>query len=245
MMRSFFRRAGVALVPAPVPALVPALVLALSMAASLAQAQAPSSADVARYFRAVQMDDAATVRALLATVNPNELNPVGGEPGLVLAMREGSMKVFAVLLDQPGISLETPALNGNTALMMAAYKHNGAAVDTLLARGAIVSRSGWTALHYAASVGDDAIVRQLLAHGAQIDARSPPASGSFTPLMMAVREGRDDTVDLLLAAGASVAVRNGEGLTAVQIADRAEKRTIAAALRAYSAAHPDGPTPAR
>lgn len=202
-----------------------------------AQGHAPTSAETARFFRAVQLDDAATVRALLvATVNPNQINPVGGEPGLVQALREGATKVVDLLLAQPGIDLETAAVNGNTALMMAAYRHNGAAVDALLARGAAVTRPGWTALHYAAAAGDDAIVRQLLAHGAGIDAVSPRASGSFTALMMAAREGHAATVQLLLGAGADAGLRNGEGLQAGDIAERADKPAIAAALRAHGAA---------
>jgi len=209
-------------------------------ASAPAQGATPTSADVARFFQAVQLDDAATVRKMLAaTIDPNQVNPVGGEPGLVLAMREGSMQVFDVLLAQSGVNLEAPAVNGNTALMMAAYQHNARAVDTLLARGAAVAQPGWTALHYAAAAGDDAIVRQLLQHGAPLDATSPRASGTFTPLMMAAREGHDRTVKLLLEAGAQVQLRNGEGLDAAQIAERADKPGIATAIRAYRAA-PDG-----
>ncbi len=211
-----------------------AVLLVACAANASAQHGAPSDADVARFFKAVQLDDAATVRTLLAsTVDPNLVNPVGGEPGLVLALREGSMKVVDVLLAQPALNLEAPASNGNTALMMAAFQHNGKAVDTLLARGAAVTQPGWTALHYAAAAGNDAIVRQLLQHGAAIDAPSPRASGSFTPLMMAAREGHDRTVQLLLQAGAATVVRNGEGLDAAQIAERADRPRIAAAIRTY------------
>lgn len=213
-------------------------------AAVQAQGPAPTSAEVARFFRAVQLDDVGTVNKMLAaTINPNQVNPVGGEPGLVLAVREGSMKVFDVLLAQPTLALDAPAINGNTALMMAAYQHNGAAVATLLARGAVVAQPGWTALHYAAAAGDDAIVRQLLQHGAPIDAVSPRTSGSFTALMMAAREGHGKTVDLLMAAGANAALRNGEGMTAVDIAERADKAGIAAAIRANLAARAIRPTP--
>ncbi|WP_332878585.1 ankyrin repeat domain-containing protein [Massilia sp. S19_KUP03_FR1] len=214
-----------------------AAVVGACAASAFAQGVAPTSAEVARFFQAVQLDDAATVRKLLvATVNPNQVNPVGGEPGLVMALREGSMKVFDVLLAQPGLKLEAPALNGNTALMMAAYQHNARAIDTLLARGAAIAQTGWTALHYAAAAGDDAIVAKLLQRGAPVDATSPRASGAFTPLMMAAREGHDRTVQLLLKAGAQASLRNAEGLDAAQIAERADKPDIAATIRANLAA---------
>lgn len=213
-------------------ALMLAACLGMASTAAPAQGQAPDAAQVARFFRSVQLGDAGTVRKMLAAVNPNQVNPVGGEPALVQALREGAMQVVAVLLDQPGIDLEAPAMNGNTALMMAAYQHNGPAVTMLLARGAKVTQPGWTALHYAAAAGDDPIARQLLEHGAAIDAPSPPASGKFTPLMMAAREGHDRTVQLLLRAGANAALTNGEGLTAAQIAARAGHQAIADVIAA-------------
>lgn len=203
------------------------ILLGLSLGA-LAQ---PGRAGVADFFRAVQMDDARTVGKLLGSqVNPNETSPVGGEPPLVLALREGSMDVFKVLLDHPGTNVDAAAMNGNTALMMAAFKGNRPAVEALLAKGAAVNRPSWTALHYAAAAGDKDIAGLLLAHGAKIDAVSPRASGSFTPLMMAAREGKEDTALYLLKQGADPKLKNGEGLTAAGIAERAQHGSLARAL---------------
>ncbi|WP_313704822.1 ankyrin repeat domain-containing protein [Massilia sp.] len=192
----------------------------------------PDGAALARFFRAVQLDDAKTVQGMIgATVNANQLNPIGGEPGLVLALREDAMRVVQVFLDHPGTNLETRAVNGNTALMMAAFKRNRAAVEQLLAKGACIDQPGWTALHYAAASGDDEIVRILLARGAKIDAVSPLRSGAYTPLMMAAREGKDGTALLLIGQGANAALKNSEGLTAEQLAERAGKTRVAQAIR--------------
>lgn len=201
-------------------------------------AQAATSAQVAEFFRAVQTDDARTVKSMLAGgFDANSLNPIGGEPALVLAAREGSMQVLDTLLAHPGTRIDTPAVNGNTALMMAAFKHNMPAVQALLAKGAAVNRDGWTPLHYAAAGGDNEIVRLLLKDGAKIDALSPRASGAYTPLMMAAREGHDSTALLLIDSGANPGLTNSEGLTPAQLAERAGKTQVAAAIAARAARH--------
>jgi ankyrin repeat protein len=201
-------------------------------------AQAATGAQVADFFRAVQADDARTVRAMFGSViNPGQLNPVGGEPALVLAAREGSMHVLEALLGFPGIDTEAQAINGNTALMMAAFKHDMPAVRALLAKGAAVNRAGWTPLHYAAASGDDEIAQLLLQRGAKVDAVSPLASGAYTPLMMAAREGHDATSLLLIDAGANPNLKNSEGLTPVQLAERAGKAYVASAIGSHAARH--------
>ncbi|MFC5478393.1 ankyrin repeat domain-containing protein, partial [Massilia suwonensis] len=161
------------------------LAAALACGVSTAAVRPPSPSELTTFFRAVQLDDAKTVGEMLGSVvNANQPNPIGGEPGLVQALREDAMKVVKVFLEHPGTNLETKAGNGNTALMMAAFKRNRPAVELLLAKGAKVNQPGWTALHYAAAAGDDDIVRLLLARGAKVDAVSPPKSGGYTPMMM-------------------------------------------------------------
>ncbi|MDL2355785.1 MAG: ankyrin repeat domain-containing protein [Pseudomonadota bacterium] len=208
----------------------------LAAAACIATAAGAATTDqLTSFFRSVQMDDAGTVKTMLAAgaVSPNAIDPISGESGLLLALREGANRVIEILLAQPGLQLELKAPNGNTALMMAAFKHNPAAVRSLLAKGAIVNRPGWTALHFAAASGDDDITAILLAHAAIIDAEAP---AKFTPLMIAAREGHESTVGVLLAAGADASLKNSEALTAAQIAERADKPRIAAAIAAHLAA---------
>jgi ankyrin repeat protein len=203
----------------------------LAAGAGAFAAEPPTDKQVSSFFRAVQMDDASTVRKMVGTiVNANELNPLGGEPALVLAIREGSAAVVQDLLAHPGTDLERKAVNGNTALMMAAFKRDGDTVRALLDKGAKVNQPGWTALHYAAASGDAAIAQLLIERGAKLDALSPRPSGAVTPLMMAAREGQDGIVRLLLAKGANAGLKNTEGFTAAVLAKQAGHDKVAGLL---------------
>jgi ankyrin repeat protein len=197
-------------------------------------AQPATPAQIAEFFRAVQVDNVSAVKEMVGKeVNANEINPVGGEPALVLAVREGSMRVFDALLAHPGTDLEAKAMNGNTALMMAAFKGNKRAAEALLAKGAQVNRAGWTPLHYAAASGSEDIARLLIARKARLDAASPRESGAYTPLMMAAREGQAGMVGVLLEQGARPDLKNTEGLSAAQIAERAGPTDIAARIAGF------------
>lgn len=212
--------------------LATSLLFAAIGSASAQAVPPPTEQQVNSFFRAVQMDDADTVRKMVgAVVNANELNPLGGEPALVLAIREGSRDVVRELLRHPGTDLERKALNGNTALMMAAFKGDEDAVCALLAKGAKVNQAGWSALHYAAAAGDDKIAQLLIERGAKLDALSPRPSGAYTPLMLAAREGKESTARLLLARGAKTGLKSADGMTAAQIAKGAGRDKLAEELR--------------
>lgn len=168
------------------------------------------------FFLAIKRDLPQQVASLLKRgFDPNTIDPVRGETGLILALREDHAAVAALLMKAPGIDLEAMAPNGDTALMIAAFKQNKLAVQELIALEAEVNRSGWTALHYAASVGANEIVQQLLDASAYIDAESP---NKTTPLMMAARGGHILTVKLLLDEGADATLKNDQGLSAIDLA---------------------------
>jgi ankyrin repeat protein len=189
----------------------------------------PACADPVRdLVVAAQLDSAGAVKKLLAKgLSPNTIDPLSGEPVVLVALREDATHAFKVLVEAPDFDTELMAPNGNNALMLAAFKRNQPAVLDLLAKGAKVSRPGWTALHYAAASGDVEIATILLDRQAPINAASP---SQLTPLMMAAREGQLPVVKLLLAKGADARLRNNERLTASQIALRADKPAIAAVI---------------
>jgi ankyrin repeat protein len=181
------------------------------------------------FFRAVKIDDPSTVKSLLARgFDPNLVEPERGDTGLILALREASMKVFEVLLNARDVDLEAKSFNGDNALMIACYSQNKAAVEALLAKGAEVNRPDWTPLHYAAAVGNNQIVQILLDKSAYIDAESP---NKTTPIMMAARGGHIMTVKLLLDEGADVTLKNELGMSAIDFAEKHGHKDIAEGLR--------------
>ncbi|HWW72572.1 MAG TPA: ankyrin repeat domain-containing protein [Duganella sp.] len=206
----------------------------LAVAAALPGAAAEQSDDEVAFFRAAQLDNVSGVKKVLARgLNPNVRDP-NGETGLIVAMRYEAVKVGTLLMDQPGIDLEAKAPNGNTALMMAAFRQNKAVVLDMIKRGAQVNQKGWTALHYAAAAGSVEIATILLEHHAYIDAESP---SGMTPLMMAAREGQEQVVELLLKEGADATLKDGGfKLTASEFATKADKPWIAKTIDAFLAA---------
>jgi len=180
------------------------------------------------FFRAVNIDHAPIVKSLLARgLDPNIIEPERGDTGMILALREDSMNVFKLLLNAPDIDPEAKSGNGDTALMIACFKGNKAAVEALLAKGAEVNKPGWTPLHYAAANGHDEIIRLLLDKSAYIDAESP---NKTTPMMMAARGGHIYTVKLLLDEGADATLKNDLGMSAIDFAMKYEHKDIAEGL---------------
>lgn len=214
--------------------------LLLAAAALLLTAlSAPSvyAEDAVDFFRAAQVDNVGAIKRTLAHgLDPNIREPERGETGLIVALRYDAMQTFHVLLAQPAIALEARAANGNTALMMAAFRQNKDAMLALLGKGAHVNQDGWTALHYAAAAGSTELVNLLLEHQALIDAESP---GGMTPLMLAAREGQEAVVNLLLGRGADASRKDGGfHQTAAEFALKAEKPWIAKIIQAHLATHP-------
>ena len=188
------------------------------------------------FFAAIQRDDPQSLSALLRRgFDPNTLD-AKGQSGLFLALRDPSPKVVDVLLKTPKIKVETRTPQDESPLMMAAMRGELKLAAALIDKDADVNKTGWTPLHYAASStqGDQlGVAKLLLENAAYIDAASPNGS---TPLMMAAMYGNTSTLKLLLDEGADPTLKNQLGLTAVDFAQRAERKEmvelIGAAIRA-------------
>jgi len=172
------------------------------------------------FFMAIKRDDAAEVSQLLNLgFDPNTLNPTG-IPGLVLAIREPSLKVADVLMNWPKTNIEARTPQDESPLMLAALLGLEEVCQRLIDKDADVNKPGWTPLHYAATRGHLEVMQLLIDHFAYIDAASP---NNTTPLMMAAQYGTPLTVKLLLEAGADPLLKNDLGLTAIDFAQRSSQ----------------------
>ena len=185
------------------------------------------------FFRAVRSDNASVVNELLNRgFDPNTPDEQG-QTGLLIALREPSPKVIQALLDSPKTNVELRNAMDESPLMMAALRGQQDLVAKLIARDADVNKPGWAPLHYAATNGHVAVIKQLLDNYAFIDAQSPNGT---TPLMMAAMYGSTAAVQLLLDEGADTQMKNEQGLTAIDFAQRANRpdavRLLSTAVRA-------------
>ncbi len=184
--------------------------LYLLAATVFSAAQADSFND---FFRAVRSDNASGVESLLRRGFDPNTRDEHGMTGLLLAIREPSPRVIQVLLASPQTKVELRNGNDESPLMLAAIKGQMDLVKQLIARDADINKPGWTALHYAASSGQVAIMKLLLEKYAFIDAQSPNGT---TPLMMAAMYGSPESVKLLLDEGADPSMKNQQNMTAVR-----------------------------
>ena len=179
------------------------------------------------FFQAVRRDDSQAARQLLERgFDANTLDPKG-QSGLSTALREPSPKVATMLIEWPKTDLNALSAQGESPLMLASLKGQLDLIEKMVKKGADVNKTGWTPLHYAASTGQVKVISLLLENHAYIDAESPNGS---TPLMMASMYGTAAAVKLLLEEGADPLLRNQQGLTALQFAQRANRPDSAEVL---------------
>jgi ankyrin repeat protein len=177
--------------------------------------------------------------------------------GATALMRAAVDYEKTALLVEHGADVKARSALGNSALILAARPWNShRTVALLLARGAdakAANQFGATALMAAAAGGDEASVRALIQHGADVNAQPSPNQPGFifgggrSPLMWAAFRGHTSILKLLIEAGADV---NAEGILGTPLSQAAwADQTAAAQLlldrgaKPNQAARGDGYTP--
>ena len=171
------------------------------------------------------------VRLLKAGAKPNVKNLLGSTPLSEAAFNANSEAIKALL--DAGADANAAGPDGETPLMLIARSSNVEAAKLLLDKranpNARESQRGQTALMWAAANSQAPIVRELLAHGAEVDAASntdlmtplvsgepraqPRPPGGMTAMLFSAREGCMDCVKALAEKGASVNLADPEGVT--------------------------------
>lgn len=152
---------------------------------------------------------------LFAALAMATLTAQSRDAALVAAVKNRNMTAARALLARR-LNVNTPDVEGMTALHWAAHWDDLETVKLLLSAGAKAeasNRYGVTPLHEASTVGNVAMVEALLKAGANPNAGY---GAGETPLMTAARTGNTDIVKLLIAHGAEVnAAEEWRGQTAV------------------------------
>ncbi len=186
---------------------------------------------------AVYQNDADLVdRLIKAGANVNAMNEYGSAP-LAEAAATGNATIIEKLL-KAGADPESPNADGQTALMIISRTSNLPAANALLKKKANVNAvekwHGQTALMWATAEKQPEMVKLLIKHGADVNARSmvnnwqrqvtaepraqvrPP--GGLTPLIYASREGCLECVKALVKAKAKLDMADPEGVTPLIVA---------------------------
>jgi ankyrin repeat protein len=163
----------------------------------------------------------------------------GGFTPLLFAAREGDIESATRLL-AAGADIEDSAPTGTSALVLAAHSDRGGFASFLLEKGANpdADGAGYTALHAAIVRGNLSLVKALLSHGANPNARQTRGSPArrysgialdktmigATPFLLATRSSQLEIMKLLAASGADVNSALDDRTTPVMAAARRQGR---------------------
>ncbi len=171
------------------------------------------------------------LRLLKAGANPKVRNQLGSTP-LGQAAFNSNTEAIRALLDA-GADPNAPGPDGETPIMLVSRTANAEAAKLLLDKGANPNarekQREQTALMWAAASSQGAVMRVLLDHGAEVDAKSaadlmtplvskepraqPRPPGGMTAMLFSVREGCMDCVKALTEHGAKLDLPDPEGVT--------------------------------
>ena len=177
--------------------------------------------------KAVEAGGTAELKTLLDRGLDVNTTDQDGNTLLMLAGRDGQRELAALLLSRKA-DVARRNRYGDTAATMASLKGDLSVVMALVEAGADLKSSGWNALHYAAFGGSGDVVKYLIGKGADKNAVAP---NGFTPLMLAVREGKFDAAKALLFEDADTKFMNQAGETALLIAEKRQMKEMVELLR--------------
>ena len=176
-------------------------------------------------YYAAWKDNPQTLKALLENGASVNMRKTSGYTPISVAAQAGHDECVKLLLDyNADPNIYGARGSGYTALAEASHHGRLKTVELLLERGArydIGSKSGFGALSIAAHKGQDAVIRALVAKGADVEQTgygSKNVELSATPLMRAVLFSYPETVETLIDLGANVDARNMLGRTALMLA---------------------------
>ncbi len=135
--------------------------------------------------------------------NPNTAIDTGETP-LMTCAKTGNVDAVKLLIEFGAAIDARESSQNQTALMWAAAERHADVVKALIDAHAdlkAASKQGFTAMHFAARLGDLDTVKLLLASGVDVNILTPGNVG-YTPLLVAVMRGQIDLALYLLDHGA-------------------------------------------
>ncbi|KAF4454076.1 hypothetical protein F53441_3361 [Fusarium austroafricanum] len=167
---------------------------------------------------AVNTGSTRTMQALLAK-DPSVIKmqfDMRGTPLIVACIGQQSIDFLRFLLEAGADPNQDPDAAAYPLALVAGLYTDTAVIDLLLKHNARLEQSG--ALAAAARLGNELMLRYLLAKGARIDADAPPTGTGASPLHVAVRAGHVGVARILLQNGADPDAADPSGMSAIEVA---------------------------